>query len=302
MKKYLYSIVFAALILMSTTVVNASNEVYYTNEKNIEMTENEYNNLLGLGFTNKQIAMMDTEEFLNNKDLNGTVISEEQKYIKRSTYMRNGIKITEVSEITEEEAMKEKELQAQNPPAKGPSGNYYNGVVASNVLVVTSRIIGISNTYMRFKVDSEWLTVPSNSERYYDIIGIGMESSKVERTTNLVFSQHWSTTGEPGNTDTVCYPKYTSKGALAVFKLPNGSSIDTLDATLYFNVRKKSGVGTITTLYAAGDYAHAISNVNPNNVLSHLSLNYSSGVIIDTTYSPIYIEMSAAVASFVGTW
>ncbi len=299
MKKYLYNIVFAALILMSTTVVHASNEVYYTNENNIEMTEIEYNKLLGLGFTNKQIAMMDEEEFLNNKDLDGTVISEEQKYIKTSTYMRNGIKVTEISEITREEAL---ELQAQNLPSRGPSGNYYNGIITDTVKAITTRIVGISNTYMRYKVDNEWLVIPSNNQRFYDIIGIGMESSKVVMATNIIFKQFWSTTNGSGYTDTICYPKYSSKGGLAVFELPSGSNIDTMESTLYFNVQKKSGVGTITTLYAAGDYAHAISNVNPNTLLSYLSLNHVSGVIIGSTYSTIYLETSPAIASFVGTW
>ena len=76
MKKYLYSIVFATLILMSTTVVKASNEVYYTNRENVEMTEKEYSNLLGLGFTEKQIYRMDEKTFLENKDIEGTVLKE----------------------------------------------------------------------------------------------------------------------------------------------------------------------------------------------------------------------------------
>ena len=300
MKKYLYSFVFATLILMSTTVVNASNEVYYTNENNIEMTENEFNNLLGIGFTNRQIAMMSEAEFINNKDLNGSIIDEEQKYIKTSTYMRNGIEITTTEEVTKEEAMNAK--QAQNSPNRGPSGNYYNGMVGNSYISVTARIIGISNTYMRYKVDNEWLTIPSNSQRYYDIIGIGIESNKVELGSIIIFSQYWSTTGSQGNTDTTCYPKTTNKGGLAVFKLPNGSSIDTMESTLYFNVKKKSGVGTITSLTAAGDYAHGTSNVDPNTLLSHLSLSTSSGIVIDATYSSIFTDIYPAIASFSGTW
>ncbi len=131
MKKYLYSIVLATLILMSTTVVNAANEVYHINRKNIEMTEREYNNLLTLGFTEKYIDEMEHEEFLANKDLEGTRLSTTKKYYKRTTVMRNGIKSFTTQEITEEEAIKEKELQSQKVPYRGPAGNYYDGMIGS---------------------------------------------------------------------------------------------------------------------------------------------------------------------------
>ena len=126
MKKYLYKIVFATLILISATVVNASNEVYYINKENVIMTEEEYNNLKSLGFTERYIERMDQEEFLNNKDLKGSILGETQKYLRRTTRMRNGIKTTTVEEITKEEAMKDKELQSQNGFNKGgAAGNYY---------------------------------------------------------------------------------------------------------------------------------------------------------------------------------
>ena len=299
MKKYLYSIVFATLILMSTTAVKASNEVYYTNENNIEMTEIEYNNLLGLGFTEKYISNMEQEEFNNNKNLVGTLLSESKKYIKTTTVMRNGIKHITSEEVTEEEAYMEKERQSQNNPSKGPSGNYYDGVVASTIISVTSKIVGISNTYMRYMNITEWLTIPS--DRYHDIIGIGIESAKVKIASALVFREDWRTTSNVSGYDSTCYPRKDATGGSAVFELPTGS-LQSLEATLYFNVKKQSGVGTITSLYAASDYAHASGYVNPSNVLSHYTINYLSGLVIDSTYSSLYVSNSAATASFIGTW
>ena len=298
MKKYLYSIVFATLILMSTTVVNASNEVYYTNKQNIEMTEKEYNNLLGLGFTENQIATMEEEEFIANKDIEGTILGEAKKYFKTTTYMRNGIKTMVRKEISYEEAMEAKELLTQNP-SKGPSGNYYNGIFDDSVTTTTTRIIGINNTYMRFKVDNEWYSTPS--ERYYDIIGIGIESNKVQIATSILFRQNWTKADGTNGQDTTGYPKSINTGGLAIIKLPTGS-ITNLESTLYFNVSKKSGVGTITLLYAGGDYAHAISNVNPNTLINYLTASVTSGIIINGGYSTSYLEHSSAAASFVGTW
>lgn len=299
MEKYLYKIVLATLILMSTTVVKAANEVYYVNRHNIEMTEREYNNLRTLGFTEKYIDGMEEEEFLANKDIEGTPISTSKKYIKTTTTMRNGIRVSTSREITYEEAMQEKELQSQNVPNRGPAGNYYDGMVANYVFEMTTNITGIGNSYIRFMNNAEWLVIPS--DRYYDVIGIGFESSKVQFATGMIFKEEWVTTGGVHHNDQVCTPKYESTGGLAIFKLPD-PDIVSLDIALYFNVMKQNGAGTITSLYAVGDYAHAICNVSPNNLLSHISINDTSGIMIDSTYSSCYLNTQEAVASFIGTW
>ena len=299
MKKYLYNIVLATLILMSTTVVNAANEVYYINRNNIQMTEEEYNNLLSLGFTEKYIDVMDEQEFLDNKDIDATLLSTSTKYYKMTTTMRNGIKLTTTQEITEEEATIEKELQSQGIPNRGPAGNYYDGVISTNAFAMTTIISGIGNTYMRFTNNVEWFTIPS--DRYYDIIGIGIEADKVQMATGIVFNQHWVTTSGVSGHGTICAPKYVNTGSLAAFKLPEGS-IQTYYMSAYFNVMKQPNVGTVTTLYAVGDYAHAINNVTPDNLMSHISISDSFGIMIDATYGTSFADLSPAVASFVGTW
>lgn len=294
MKKYLYNLVLAALILMSTTIVNASNEVYYINKENVEMTEREYNNLLGLGFTEKYIATMNQDEFLANKDLEGTVLAEAKRYIKTSTIMRNGIKITTSEEVTEEEA---RELQSHIN--RDPAGNYYDGMIMNSVILMTSRIAGIDDDTMRFMNTVEWLTLPST--RYHDIIGIGFDDDKVQFASIIVCKQDWDNEDGSYGYDYTCAPKYVSTGGLAVIKLPEGS-VDNLESTIYFNVIKQNGAGTITLLYAVGDYAHAVSDVTPTNLMSHISVSESVGIIIDATYASYFEGISAAVASFVGTW
>jgi len=299
MKKYLYNIVLATLILMSTTVVKAANEVYYVNRNNIEMTEQEYNNLLALGFTEKYIAGMKQDEFLANKDLEATLLSTTKKYIETTTTMRNGIKITTSREITEEEAMQKKELQSQKVPNRGPAGNYYDGMVGISVFEMMTNIAAIGNTYMRFTNNAEWLVMPE--DRFYDIIGIGIEADKVQMATGVVLNEQWVTTGGINDGDQTCAPKYVSTGGLAAFKLPS-VSVQTLYMSFYFNVMKKPNVGTITSLYAVGDYAHAISNVTPSNLMSHISVSDAAGIMIDATYGTSYLGIPEAVASFVGTW
>lgn len=296
MKKYLYSFVIATLILMSTTVVKASNEVYYTNRNNIEMKENEYNNLLGLGFTERQIDYMGEEEFLANKDIEGTVLSEASKYYKRTTVIRNGIKLNTIEEITKEEALEEQ--QSHNNPMRGPVGSYYDGVSATSLIEIRSKIIGISNTYMRYKVDSEWLAMPT--DRYYDIIGIGLEPLKVEIGSTIVFRENWLTSDDVLGYVNTGYPKSESTGGSTQIQLPSGN-MQYIDAYLYYAVKKKTGVGTITELTACGDYAHSSYNYDPNTIYSHYNM-YISGIDIDYPYDIYYDEISPACATFIGTW
>lgn len=299
MKKYLYKIVLATLILMNAAVVNASNEVYYTNKNNIEMTEKEYKTLLELGFTTKHIEWMEESEFLANKDLEATRISSSKKYYKVTTALRNGIKTRTTKEITSEEAMNEVLLQSQKDPYRGPAGNYYDGVYSSSIFTMTVNITSIGNTYMRFMNNAEWLVMPT--ERYYDVIGIGIESNKVKIDDGVAFSEEWYTTNGVHHSTITCTPKETTTGGLVIFKLPD-ASIQSLYMSIYFNVMKKANVGTITSLYATGDYAHAYSNYTPSNLLSHISINHSTGLMIDGTYSGIFQDISAVSASFQGTW
>ena len=299
MKKYLYSIVIATLILISTTVVKASNEVYYTNRENIEMTETEYNNLLGLGFTEKQIYRMDEQTFLDNKDIEGTVLSESIKYLRNYTILRNGITTYRSEEITEEEAIQDRELQAQNPQYRGPVGSYYDGTVATTTISVKAKIIGISNTRMRLMTDVDWYTMPSY--RYNDIIAAGFRSTQVQFASGIVFREDWrDNNGNDGYT-AGCTPKQESTGGSAIFELPSGS-LSQLEMYMYFNVKKASGVGTITALYTSGDYAHGTSYVSQSNLYSHYDVSQPVGISMDPTYSMYYQSNTAAQASFIGTW
>ena len=299
MKKYLYSLLFATLILISTPVVKAANEVYYTNKNNIEMTEKEYNNLLALGFKESYISRMKEDEFLANKDIEATLLSTSKKYIRTTTTMRNGIRLVTSKEITREEALEELSLRSKENPNRGPSGSFYDGMVANSVFEMTASIAAIGNTYMRFMNNVEWLEEPTY--KYNDVIGIGIEDNKVQLATYAVFDQEWDTTLGVHDYSELCNPKYESTGGLAIFKLPD-DPVQHIDIAFYFNVMKKPNVGTITSLYAVGDYAHAISNVSATTLLSYISITDTYGLMISAPYSTYYLSSPEAVASFIGTW
>lgn len=303
MKEYLYKLILATLILIGTTVVKASNEVYYINREGIEMTQEQYNNLVQLGFTEAQIYRMDIDTFEENKDLNATLMSETTTYYHTTTFMRNGIKFNTSEVLTEEQlqqAMQEYELQIQQPHySPNTSGNFYNAIIEDDYKKMKATIAYLEDDdEMRFKNDIDWLTMPST--RSYDIIGIGIEPSKVVINSSIAFRQDWRTTSGNFDYGLTCYPKTETTGGSAMFKLPSGS-INILESYTYFTVIKKPNVGTITSLNATGDYAHATSSVS-DNVYNYYSLSVVNGITISSTYYNDYDTIPQAYAHFLGTW
>ena len=62
---------------LSVEMVNAS---VYTNYFGIEMTNQEYNTLLNLGFSEDEIYYMDETTFNENKELDATLVVQNEKY------------------------------------------------------------------------------------------------------------------------------------------------------------------------------------------------------------------------------
>lgn len=303
MKKYLYKLIIATLILLSTAVVSATNEVYYTNKNNIDMTLEEYNNLLELGFTESQIYYMTNETFLENKDIEATLVSRNTQFVKTTTFWRNGIAYHTSEILTEEEIMHDMELhngelQIQQPVnSPNTSGYCYNGV-SYDYKVLTASISFINDSTMRYKADVFWLEMPDT--RSYDIIGIGIEPSKVEINSSITFQQHYTYENGSDGYGTICNPKEQTTGGSVLFKLPSGSFSD-LESYIYFNVTKVDSDEAITSLAAVGDYAHATSSVT-DSVFYYYTIDHVGGFDIDPPYYNSYDDLPVAVATFLGTW
>ena len=89
MKKILYTFLFAALILVSAPNVFATSDAYYINNEGLSMTEKQYNNLLNQGFTEKQIARMDSQTFMDNKDIEAEIVASKKNFVKYIKSIRN---------------------------------------------------------------------------------------------------------------------------------------------------------------------------------------------------------------------
>jgi hypothetical protein len=300
MKKFLYMIGVVSILLMHPHVANA--ESFYTNNNGIEMTESEYNNLLNMAFTEDQIERMDYQTFIDNKDLVGSVVADTIKYQKITTTIRNGIKTYAYSEVTEQEAMLGalQGVGTLNPGVSpNASGTFYDGLSWDSYRIMESYIVNFDDVDMRYKVDVRWITMPS--DRSYDIIGIGIEPAKVHLASLIMFRADWKTgSGDLDFTD-VCSPKYETTGGSAVFELPTGS-LQKLEAYTYFNVYKNNDVGTLNSIIAVGDYAHATDNVDVEDMFDYYTVNHVEGISVDEPYHNDYESSTAAVATFLGTW
>lgn len=299
MRKILYIVGLATMILINATAVSASNDIYYTNEKNIEMTEQEYNNLLNLGFTENQIAWMDEEIFLDNKDIEATLVADQKIIVKTTTVIRNGIKTCFNQILTQEQLENEMLHFQQLPPSAGINvwGNFYDGMSYDSMKELNARIAIYDDEYARYKIDVFWDYIPSY--RYFDIAGINYDGSLVQRYGGVIHRQYFIRSNNTHGESQDYYVDTTSNSAVIMFELPSGS-LNQLESYMYFTVHKIPNQGTITALSITGDYAHAGYNVS-NDAINHVTM-YGSGLYFDSNYDPYYEDMPAAFATFSGGW
>ncbi len=294
-----------AFILGSAFFVKAEGDIYYINNENLEMTEQQYNNLLNLGFTEEQIERMDYNTFVENKDINATLVSEIGRYVKTTTSFRNGIKRTVTQELTKKEiehdmALNQQQKQIQTTFDRTISGALYDGLTINDYRYVSTKIAILNdNDSMRFKTDVEWLEMPST--RSYDIVGIGIEASKIHIISIIAFREDWQLSNGSFGYDLTCYPKIESTGGSALYGLPSGS-LEQLKSYMYITVAKNNNVPSITELVAYGDSKHALSSVNPNNVFANYTVNTGAGIDIDYPYCNSYDSILPADAHFYGLW
>lgn len=290
MKKTLYISFLILLMISLTKNVKADENIFYTNLYNINMTEQEYNNLLELGFDENEIYHMTNDIFMDNKDIEATLESETIEYYKVTTVTQNG-NTTSTSEIITKD---EYETGSQGPQTRAS----YDGIIQTDYKTMRTNISQLSNVQFRYKVTLTWRNMPS--KRSYDIIAIGFQPSKVQFNSSVLFQQQYTTSSGTSYTSVTCIPKQGSNGGSAVFKLPTGT-MTALSSYLYYNVRKADDSITITEMDAGGDYSHATSNISESNAQNH-TVNHAGGIILDSDIEDYYDDIGVATASWYGTW
>lgn len=293
MKKIL--ILILVTVCFSISRVNAvefSNDGLFVNTKEVSITKEQFDRLKDLGFTDNQIQTMDEEEFNNNKDLLGQVVSQTIKYYKTTTIYKDTYYRTSGTDYANDLISITEEITASeynNSESTIIPFGLTNGYTETNYKKMTTTIIAVNGRY-RYKNDLVWKTLPST--RSYDILSIGIDpgivsgisSTKYYRTT---YEGKYNNTGAGFcNISTNGIWNLESNGYLVTFELPSNTSdttITSISSYMYFEVQKIPTY-TIQTLNAYGNYKHAQKKVD-SSVSFGVSVGSGGGISFDVSVS-----------------
>lgn len=304
MKNALKIMSIIGLVLFANNVYAMEcNEKNYKNKNGIGMTCEQVENLKNLGFTDYEIYHMDQEIFDANKNLKGEVLAETTKYYKTTTYYPNQAQLFSINEstpITYSEEITKEEYEMGEPTIT--TSGLKDDPVSTEYKLMTTTIINPGNGKYRYKNTVKWKKIPKI--KHYDIIGIGIEDSKVypvidSNVIRAVFSY---------DSHNACYEEITDRGdwkksstGYAVrFKLPYEGGYVTwtgLNVFMYFDVAKQNPSSTISVLNAYGDYSHATSNFSNTSFSFGVS---AFGISISASHESKYDEIPTSQATLTG--
>lgn len=268
-------------VLAVTLFIGSVSASEYINYFGIEMNEEEYDNLINLGFTEDEIYHMSEETFVENKDIESTLEVQNKKYYKTIYTDLSGNAYS--AEISKEEYENQSQATAR-------------ATVTTEYKTMTTSLTRNNNNTFRYKVSVNWRNIPST--RSYDIIGIGF-NDEVYISSLVNFSYYHCNSYNECTTSGLYYDKKSlSTGGSAVYKVPSGDLV-ALSATLYYDVSKNT-TSTLTELAMYGDYAHATTNVTPDLYKNHTVNN--SGLQLYSSISGKYDAIPYAQSSWIGTW
>jgi len=270
-------------IVMITLLIKVNYAEAYTNYYGIDMTEDEYATLTNLGFSADDIYYMDLDTFNNNKDLDATLLVREVKHYK-TVYSAYGIGYT--IEISEEEF-----------------NNQDQGLLRDTQYTTYKTIVSVISqvgTRYRYMTSVVWNQMPE--VRKYDIIGVGYEDFVHIYNSIVYFAYHYTAGSDPAVTSTQYYDrKITEYGSSVVYKVPDDNDLNGLSVSLFYDVEKDSGIGTITSLSLCGDYSHAISNSVTSTLAANHTISYG-GIGLFGNNINLYDAIPCTYANAIVSW
>ena len=331
-KKILGLFALMLTILFSTSNVDAlslNENGKYKNYYGIEMTQQQIENLVNLGFTDEQIEVMEHNEFNINKDLIGDVVSQKSVYYK-NTYVyinpafvaysvnANDNYLVYSEEVTEDEYYNASiEEETEITPYE-----LINGSTTTEYKKLTSTIIAVNNRY-RLKADMSWRKMPK--VRYKELFTLTMDSW-VSLAPNTIHAKQIATRDNPCDkvterlTSNPLTTKQTPDGYAVSFKLPSDSTckyvyetslgpttstknkpVNSISSYIYYEINPSTS--PIKTLNAYADYAHGTKTITIDPTLS-LGLDSQGKIGASITLTADYVEkfdsMATAQAALTG--
>jgi hypothetical protein len=269
-------------------------ECYVVNNYGICISSDEYNNLLSQGFYDFEIMNMNNDIYNENKDTLAVGKTSTTRYVA-DTYYYVGDKVYTTSrDVTEEEYNNILPICEKVP---SNTRGITNGFTETTGKRLETTIIEYT-TKLRYKATLTWKVIPVT--RSYDIIAVGLDRESVYASGSRTFSQTYCVTAMTCASSSIADINNQQGGVGASFELPSGSYVF-MSSYLYYDVSKRSGVGTLTELGAYGDYAHATSTVTQSQAANNYVVGYG-GINLYSNIEPYYDYMNKATAYWTGTW
>ncbi|MDM5330345.1 hypothetical protein [Neobacillus sp. CF12] len=302
-----FILLFGLLFPFSTSTSAAGTASVQKNKNNVEMTSEQYDNLLNLGFTEKQIANMDQEEFARNKDLKGKVVATSKHYLKitedskGNSIVKNLDKKTYDTEVAIEKEKIKKE-RASSKRAKTISltptsfataalANIPNDDSSTSYKTMTTLIIKFSSRQFRVRNHIDWHIMPAI--RGTDVSGVTLNSQWLQNPGTQYARQDWTTFDNCSleKTASAVYTKSSDKwnpglhGYALRMNLPNDKMVycggysspqvvDDLSSYMYYDISPVTAA-TPARADAIGQYFHLKIDLNPSITIGWKTLEFS---------------------------
>ena len=261
------------ITLLIVPILVKADDVYYINNGNTTITADEYQNLLNLGFEQKEIYGMSIDEFETNNKLKGEII-------KKTT-----LELTEFPQLS-----------------LNPDDNFSGGIAEpcnwayaeTQYKKMNTYIININNNHYRYKITLEWKIMPGT--RCWDIIALGHESS-VYVAIPTTFNQEWCKSGSCYSSLAGNYYSY-DEVEMVSFKIPTGT-LTSLNSYMYYDVLRVDPSKVLERITTIGDYAHATRSLS--NSLNKSDIDWMDEIWL-TNHAIYYDDIPATELSQLVNW
>ncbi len=260
MKKLNYLICGLILSIIPCLNVSAMEEIFYINQNGVEMTQNEYNQLLEV-FTKEEIADLSEEKFDFEMEHNYKTINTDTLYVQNTIkYDENGDIEANIETILTKEQYENGGVDIPMPYSYcGPTSYPEMCWETSHKIIKIEYQVGGTTTDERVVVSNQWKNMPGH--RSFDVIGMRVypyvfQHRAIEANQTYVLNgkskTEYITPSENYKVDT--------GGAMVAIELPSNKSITALSEKLivygHFNV---SAFGANQGIN--GSYQHATKDV-----------------------------------------
>lgn len=267
-----------AIFMFQNSTEAADNEIV-ENANGIKITQEEYQNLIDLGFTNLAIQQMTEDVFNENKNLEIIDRSETTKYyeIKEIPEINSFSKSMESdseenyvsTELTEEEYFKR--IEAQKNEEEGFSTFASKDTTSTSYRRLTTTISRLNTTTARVHSKFIWDIIPKT--RSYDVLATNIDSTFTPVSGSNYGQQLWSYTHPINGGFYGDNAKYSSSSSTwskqsagygVRMNLKNNASnlrVTELEGYAYFNIKRSSSV-VPRYINAFGIYSHAKKDIS----------------------------------------